>query len=528
MKRLCRWAVACVCVVVVGAAAGLAARLCTGTGPWRLKYQLASELEQSDPDYQKVICGPDSLSVALGRLGVGMASAEIASHCRVTPYGVALTDLERAAADLPTVSAAATKLDWDGLKAVDGAAVLFVKGNHYVATDPREAPPDGAAAAAVRIYDREVPARWYSREELEKIWSGEALVVTKRPTPPDVPDAARAAWDECYIDKGVLKDTATASFSFSLRNEGGEDLAIEGTTASCGCIKHELSAKRIAPGESARIVADVNLNGREGYIQQYVTVKTNDPHRPVSHLRMACGVPRMQPVSSQAIRLEDLPQGGNVRREFAVADTGFNGIKIRDARFLLRQGSRSADGVSCSVSYEMIGDDAKKVSDRIGFPASPGDYLIRLSFNADDACPAGPFEGDVVVTVEAGDSVVKHNVDIQGTIVQDVYSVPQMALIALGPDPESVGSAVIRLHSRANRKVAVTKAWSDGALPLEIRPQEGPKAGKNDYVVSVSMPELPTGTAPSNGTVMFELDENSVVSVPVTVFRPPQGVKKGT
>ena len=523
MKRFYRWAIVLGYVVVAGGVAGFAARLCR---EGQLSALLASELDPSDPNYTKVMCGPASLSVALGRLGVSIAPSEIASECRVTSSGVALTDLERIAGSLKTIRAAARKLHWEDLKTIDGVAVLFVNANHYIAVDPREAQFETTKTTAMRVYDREVPARWYSRQELENIWSGESLVITKQQAPSKVSSEACITWDECYLDKGVLLNEKIAHFDFSLRNKGNKELIIEDVKTSCGCIKHTLSAKQLAPGESGQIEIDVNIDGREGYIQQYVVVKTNDSASPVSILNMACGVPRKRPVSSQAIRLKDLPQGGNVQHEFVVADPGFSGIKIRDAKFLLRGNSDSASNPSCSISREMVREDANKISQRMGFPTSPGDYLLRLSFNADNACSVGPFEGDVIVTVESDGSVATHKVDIQGMIAQDVYSVPQMALVTLSPDPEDVGNATIQLRSRANRTIKVRKAWLDNAPSLKIQPEQSAQAATNSYVVTARIPDLAVGTAPFQATGMFELDNGSVFSIPITVFRPPQGVEK--
>ena len=135
---------------------------------------------------------------------------------------------------------------------------------------------------AIRLYDQYVPARWYSRTELEQIWSGETLVVMKQSAMSVAPDSATAGWQECCIAKGLLHESAVASFKFSLRNAGSQPLLIEGVQKRCGCIRHKVSAQRLAPQESAEIEVDVTLNGKEGYVQQYLIVKTNDPARRLS------------------------------------------------------------------------------------------------------------------------------------------------------------------------------------------------------------------------------------------------------
>lgn len=518
MKRLLnRWWVPLTIVVLAGGAAGFAAQWGAAVAPWLIKSRFASELDPSNPQYQSVMCGPESLSVAVGRLGISVPTSEIASRCRVTSYGVAFTDLERSAAAIPGIEAASRKLDWESLQRIEGVALLFVKGNHFVAVDPRET-SDTARGAVIRVYDRDVPARWYSRTDLESIWSGDALVITRSPETLDTSDAARGVWQECYIDKGVLPESAVARFRFSLRNAGSQPLQIEGVQKSCGCIHQKISTEQVPPQESAEIEVDVTLNGKEGFIQQYLIVKTNDPARPVSYLRMACGVPRKRPVSTKTIRLEDLPQGGTLRQELVVADPGFTGVRLNDALYRPGMGSPTPADLSCSVTWEKVETDSGEVSARTGFPTSPGDYVVRLLFQAEGACPVGPFEGTLEISVEADDAVTKHQVEIRGTVVQDVHSVPQIALITLGSDPGIAGRATIQLRSRADRQIVISKVRSDGPSSLEL---SWAPVGQHRYSVVALARELPAGSAPIQGTVHFELDSGAIVSVPVSVFRPP-------
>lgn len=520
MKRLLnrRWWILIVAVVLAGGIAGFVARW-GEVVPWLAKSRFASELNSADPKYASVMCGPESLSVALGRLGVSVPSSEIASHCRVTSYGVALTELERIAAKVPGIEAVSRKLNWDELQEVDGVAILFVKANHYVVADSRES-SNTRPGVAIRLYDQDVPARWYSRSELELIWSGETLVVMKQSAKSVAPDTATADWQECYIDKGLLHESAVANYKFSLCNTGSQPLLIEGVQKSCGCIRQKISAQRLAPQESAEIEVDVTLNGKEGYVQQYLIVKTNDPARRLSYLRMACGVPRKKPVSSQIIRLEDLPQGGASRHEFVVADSGFTGIKLREVSYRPRINMPTPGNLSCSISWEKVETESSEVTTRTGFPTSPGDYLVRLLFQSDDVCPVGPFEGTVEVTVEADDSVTAHHIEIQGTVVQDMHAIPQVALVTLGKDPDIAGHATIQLQSRTNREIVVAKVRSDGPCPLEVS-SINDESGQHHYAVAARMPELQAGSAPISGTVHFELSNGSIISVPVSVFRPP-------
>lgn len=523
MKHLYLWVIVCACVVVGAGAAGVKLRLLPAMTTSLLKFELASELDRSDPRYGDVMCGPVSLAVGLARVGVSIVPADVAAQCKVTAEGVAMVDLESAANKTGLISARARRLDWDELRQLDGVAVLFVKGNHYVAADPREVRQAVMKTAEVRIYEPGMPAQWWSREKLEKIWAGEALVVMRgQPAPLDEGQAnARIQWDECYIDQGVVaRNPPIAHYQFSFRNVGNGDLVIGEINQSCGCIAHSLSKKRLAPGEAGAIKVSVNLDGTEGYFGQQIYVNTNDASSPVSILRMKGAVPTARVISSDVIRLEDLLQGAKVSKTFYVRDPGFSGFQIREARFVPQGTSGIGEQLSCSISYDFLGEDAQRVASSSGFRAAPTDYGVRLTFDAGTACPLGPWQGEVNVVVEADDVVTTHKVVLEGRIVQDVHPVPSVALITV--DPEGAGSATIQLHRHSKRDVAVVRMWSDSPKSLKLGRNGDAEGAESKYTITAQISGIIAGAAPLQRTAFFELDNGSVVSVPVTLFMPPQ------
>jgi hypothetical protein len=235
---------------------------------------------------------------------------------------------------------------------------------------------------------------------------------------------------------------------------------------------------------------------------------------------MAGGVPRSRVVSNDVIRLNDLPLGGRISREFHVADPGFRGFRIRETRFVAHGSARIGEHLSCSISHELIGEDAERVRSLTGFRVKPSDYVVRLSLEASKACPLGPFQGEVSVVLEADDDLRTHKVVIGGTIVQDVRPVPRLALITLGP--EDTGSATVQLHSYSKQDFRVVKTWCDSGNSLTIRPEGDSQAANSRYTITVHDSDMIAGAAPLKRAAFFELDDGFVVSVPVAVFRPPQ------
>ena len=513
MYLLFRWLLVIACVIVGGFSVGFTVKFVIS----QFGSKEISKIEPSDPRYREVMCGPESLSIALGRLGIVYSPTSVASRCRVTPKGVALSGLERVANGIHRIEANAKKLQWDDLCRLDGVAVLFVKGNHYFAVDPRERQPeDTATEAMVRIYDPQSPARWWTREDLEKIWTGgDALVLTKHTSPADQPeDGAVIEWDTSFIDKGVLQNTPLVSYQFSLRNVGNEDLIIGDIHKSCGCQEHSLSQDRLAPGESAILTIDVNLAQFEGYIQQNVLVESNDAKNPMSFLLMAAGVPRQRFISSDVIRLEDLPQGGKVSQEFYVVDPGFGGVKIRETRFVMNNHPEMEYHLSCLISPDLIGQR------RVGFRTKPDDYVVQLSFEASKTCPIGNFQGEVVVVLESDNGITTHKVQINGTVVQDVHPIPRIALITL--DEEGNGSVSFKLQSHLKQDFRIIKFWSDSEDLLKVAPCKDVHIDSNIYTVSAHNLDLIAGTPPLQQVVFFELDSGIVISVPVAIFKVPQ------
>ncbi|BBO35572.1 DUF1573 domain-containing protein [Lacipirellula parvula] len=499
------------CVVLVGCLLGFAAR-------WGAiaKYRLASEINPSHADYYKVICGPMSLSCAMARLGVNATAAQVAKTCRVTPYGVSLIDLADFAGGQSTIANTITELSWDDLRNINGVAVLFVNGDHYICVDPRVDNSDGS----LRVYDGDAPARWCSRTELERIWTGKALVLEKR-RPATPSDRPQLEWDECYIDHGLIPQGEAPVYAFEFHNRGCQDLIVQDIKVSCGCTKPTLSQKRVAPGETARIEVSLNLEGREGRVQQSVFVETNDPIIPISLLRVACATPRRRAISTEAMRFDDISRGGQLKQQFIVAAPGFEGIEVRNANFNLEGNAISDRDLSCSISWKPIRAATKMLSSRLGFAATPGDYLIEVAFEARNNCPIETFRGELVITVDSNAVPATHRVSIEGSVVQDAYAAPQVALITLGPGPNDGGAAEIRLRSRTHKRIQVNRINTGGVHALQIALKKGTGEREATYVVSTRLPKILPGDVPVSGEVVFELEGNSRVTVPVTIFRAP-------
>lgn len=478
------------------------------------------KFDYSNPEHKKMLCGPISLSIATGRLGINFDLIKLASQCKISPEGITLRELGRVAKSIQEIKSRTDRLSWDDLKSLDGTAVLFVNNDHFVAVDPRETLSSGNAKSAVRIYDENKPAQWMIRKELEKIWKGKALTIERvRPSPQQVA-GPYIEWDECFIDKGILESSSIVQYAFSFRNVGSSDLTIDSVKKSCGCAKYTLTTNRLAPGQAGIIEASVDLHGKKGYFSNNLAVKTNDTANPLSVLRMAVGVRKEHVLSTQMIRLTDLPKSGKVTGEFYASDPGFGGLEIRDVFFEPASGQEISKHLTCSITRSLLGDDVQRVAKLFGYQGEPEDYVIRIELEASEKCPVGRFQGEVSVVAEVDDAISTHIVAIKGTVIQDVYSVPGVALITL--DGEGAGSATIQLRSHANHDFQIVETWVDSRTPAKIERADRPQAPGGKFILSTLMPAVVAGATPIESAAFFKLHNGTVVSVPIAIFKPPQ------
>lgn len=513
MKKAILWIITC--VLILGGSVGI--------GCWlSMSEDMPDQkLDLSNPKHKKMLCGPVSLRNALGRLGIYCSLRELASQCEISSRGITLKELERVAGRIQGMKSRAKRLDWDGLKRLEGAAVLFVEGDHFVTADPRETPPSGSAdSAAVRIYDEKKPAQWMTREELEKIWRGETLTIKRGKRSMRQAAAPHIMWESCFVDKGVVKPDSVERYSFAFRNVGDGDLTIDSVKKSCGCAKYTLARKRFAPGEAGVIEAEVDLKGKKGYFLNTLALKTNDPETPVSVLRMAAGALRARVLSAKLVNLGDLPAGGKLTREFFASDPGFDGLKVRDVSFVSTSEPEILKHLAFSITYDLLGDDVRRVAKLLGYRGKPEDYVIRFALKASEKCPVGRFQGTVIVVAEIGDTISTHVAMIKGAVVPDVQPVPGVALITL--DEGGAGSTTIELHSRAKRQVQIVETWADSRVPVRIERADGPENPAGKFILSTSMPAAVPGAAPVESAAFFKLRDGTEVRVPIAIFKPPQ------
>jgi hypothetical protein len=87
-------------------------------------------------------------------------------------------------------------------------------------------------------------------------------------------------------DFGKVIQGEIVSYNFKFTNTGKADLLITEVTTSCGCTASHYPVDPIKPGETKKIVAEFNSEGRSGFQNKRITVLTNaTPAKYLLHIR---------------------------------------------------------------------------------------------------------------------------------------------------------------------------------------------------------------------------------------------------
>ncbi len=119
-------------------------------------------------------CGPAVLAMGMARFGVHVKPDALEREMNPTPGGVTLLDLSESARRRG-LGAYGMRLTAKDLDTIATPAILFVGGNHFVLFDSL-----GSGKRAF-LRDPAIGRRILELRDLEKIWKGEALVLTESP-----------------------------------------------------------------------------------------------------------------------------------------------------------------------------------------------------------------------------------------------------------------------------------------------------------------------------------------------------------
>ena len=125
-----------------------------------------------------------------------------------------------------------------------------------------------------------------------------------RPSPAPGPsaEAARPALagprlsvDPASFDFGKALPGKALSKEFTVRNVGSAELVIEQVSTSCGCTAALLDTRALEPGASAALRVTLHTPGGPGPVSKSVLVRSNDPERRTTEIRIQATVVAARP-----------------------------------------------------------------------------------------------------------------------------------------------------------------------------------------------------------------------------------------
>jgi Protein of unknown function (DUF1573) len=129
---------------------------------------------------------------------------------------------------------------------------------------------------------------------------------------------------------GRILEGQKPEVTFTIANDGDENLQLLGVRATCGCTVAEIETDSVAPGRTGKIKVTFDSRGYSGKIRKIVTVSTNDP----AHGRLRLGfegeVLTRFSIEPSVIYLRDVDQDKGKIAELIFEDNTDDNIEITD------------------------------------------------------------------------------------------------------------------------------------------------------------------------------------------------------
>ena len=129
------------------------------------------------------------------------------------------------------------------------------------------------------VYDR-ITLKTNDSIQTEKIINLSMNIVEdfSKMTPEQLAAAAKIKFDNVNFKFDKVKQGEKVECSYTFTNQGRSDLYIRKVKASCGCTATNPEKTMLKPGESSKINATFNTQGKDGKQNKTITVISNDPN----------------------------------------------------------------------------------------------------------------------------------------------------------------------------------------------------------------------------------------------------------
>jgi hypothetical protein len=109
-------------------------------------------------------------------------------------------------------------------------------------------------------------------------------------TPEEIAQMPTIEFETTEFDAGTILQGEQINYVFRFKNAGKSDLVIESAKASCGCTAIAPKDNIIKGGTTSQIDAKFDSRGKSGPQHKTITVKSNDPNKPIVVLNLKCNI----------------------------------------------------------------------------------------------------------------------------------------------------------------------------------------------------------------------------------------------
>lgn len=451
-------------------------------------------------------CGASALFCALLALGHAVFPEQVKNQLLHDNQNTSMLSLKTAAENLG-LAVQAQRLDWSGLRKLEGVAILWVNKNHYIMADPRH---KSLNDNSLLVFDSGFGSE-LRRSQIESMWSGETLVLKQKDSKKGASKEGPSAHLESLLvwtgDNAADQDR---NLTIPVRNTGTRNLEIIDTKTSCGCTSAKATPSEVPPGGVANLEIVFNLQGERGPFVHNVYLKSNDPTSPNTMLVIAGLGTSDRLLSDEALEFGDIYPGSSTRRSVVLRDDGRRSLSEATVTSRIDVESPSAE----AWSLPHVKASGVRINDH-------GDVRISVDLETDANCTPQPFKGTVAISYSMGGEARNTVVPFQGTILPPWR--PEPSVVILDADSDRDPSSVTR--QILLKPLSETTEISRDELQIAV---EGVNATVNlefdQYPVLISKFNAPFfGDGGQSGSILCRFDGGGVIRIPCIRVANPSG-----
>lgn len=270
---------------------------------------------------EKPNCGILALWHAASLLGERLSLEEVGNHFPERTSEVTLYDISNAAQELGFYPSG-VRIDWDDLLDLETPAIAWINKNHFMVIERTE------DDQIITLNSESMPA-FYSKKEFENIWSGETLLLSRRPIDAiRVSGPPRIKFRELRHDFSPLESDEETSHTFLFRNIGESTLSIIKIESCCRCYGEITGNEDIQSNESSSITVRFKAGETPGIQKCHVIVHTNDPQNPRADLLLTGSVSRTLWANPSFLHFNNVLPGQKKQADIYILETGKNKLTI--------------------------------------------------------------------------------------------------------------------------------------------------------------------------------------------------------